>query len=39
MQNIVPIDLINTILVTKCFVRYIFKLYRLSNLLISDYKS
>ena len=39
MRYIIPIDLINTILVAKCFVKYIFKLYRLPNLIISDYKS
>jgi len=32
-------DLINTILVAKCFVKYVFKLYRLPNLIISNYKS
>ena len=39
MRYIIPIDLINTILVTKCFIKYVFKLYRLPNLIISDYKS
>ena len=39
MQYMVPIDLINTISVAECFVRYIFKLYRLPNLIISNYKS
>ena len=39
MRYIIPIDLINTALVAKCFVRYIFKLYRLPNLILSDYKS
>ena len=39
MQYIVPIDLINTVLVAKYFVRYIFKLHRLPNLIISNYKS
>ena len=39
MRHIIPIELINTILVTKCFVKYIFKLYRLPNLIISDYGS
>ena len=39
MQYIILMDLINTILVAKCFVRYIFKLYRLSNSIISDYGS
>ena len=39
MQYIIPIDLINAALVAKCFVKYIFKLYRLPNLIISDYGS
>ena len=39
MRYMIPIDLINTILVTECFVRYIFKLHRLSNLIISDCRS
>ena len=39
MQYIVPIDLINAVLVAKYFVRYIFKLHRLPNLIISNYKS
>ena len=39
MQYIIPIDSINTILVAKCFVKYIFKLYRLPNLIISNYGS
>jgi hypothetical protein len=39
MRHIVPIDLINTISVAKCFVKYIFKLHRLPNLIISDYRS
>jgi len=32
-------DLINIILVAKCFVKYVFKLYGLLNLIISDYRS
>ena len=39
MRYMVPIDLINAILVAKCFVRYVFKLYRLPDLIISDYRS
>ena len=39
MQYMIPIDLINTALVAKCFIRHIFKLYRLPNLIISNYKS
>jgi len=32
----IPMDLINIILVAEYFVKYIFKLYRLSNLIISN---
>jgi len=39
MRYIIPIDLINVILVAKCFVKHIFKLHRLPNLIISDYRS
>ena len=39
MRYIIPIDLINTALVAKCFIRYVFKLYRLPNLIIFNYKS
>ena len=39
MQYIILIDLINAVLVAKYFVRYIFKLYRLPNLIISNYGS
>ena len=39
IQYIIPIDLINTILVAKYFVRYIFKLHKLPNLIISNYRS
>ena len=39
MRYIVPIDLINTVSVAKYFVRYIFKLHKLPNLIISNYKS
>ena len=39
MQYIIPIDSINTILVTKCFIKYVFKLYRLPNLIISNRRS
>ena len=35
MRYIIPINLINPILVTKYFVKYIFKLHRLPNLIIS----
>ena len=36
MQYIIPIESINAILVTKYFVKYIFKLHRLPNLIISN---
>jgi phage gp36-like protein len=39
MQYMVPIDLIDAVLVAKCFVKYIFKLHRLPNSIISDYRS
>jgi len=39
MRYIIPIDLINAILVAKCFIKYVFKLYRLPNIIISNYKS
>jgi len=39
MQYIIPIDLINAILVAEYFIKYIFKLYRLPNLIISNYES
>ena len=39
MQYIVSINLINAVLVAECFVRYIFKLHRLPNLIISNYGS
>ena len=39
MQYIIPMNLINAILVAEYFVKYIFKLYRLPNLIISNYKS
>ena len=39
MRYIIPIDLIDIILVAKYFIKYVFKLYRLPNLIISDYRS
>jgi hypothetical protein len=39
MRYIVPIDLINAILVAKYFIKYIFKLHRLPNLITSDRRS
>ena len=39
MRYIVPINLINTVLVAEYFIKYIFKLHRLPNSIISNYKS
>jgi len=39
MRYMIPIDLINAILVAKCFVKHVFKLYGLPNLIISNYRS
>ena len=39
MQYIIPINSINTVLVAECFVKYVFKLHRLPNLIISNYGS
>ena len=39
MQYMIPINLINTVSVAECFIRYIFKLHRLPDLIISNYKS
>ena len=39
MWYIIPINLINTILVAKYFIKYVFKLHGLPNLIISDYGS
>ena len=39
MRYMIPIKSINAILVAECFVKYIFKLHGLPNLIISDYKS
>jgi hypothetical protein len=36
MQYMIFIELINAILVAKCFIKYIFKLYGLPNLIISN---
>ena len=36
MRYIVPIDLINAVLVAEYFIRYVFKLHRLPNLIIFD---
>jgi len=37
MWYIIPMDLINIILVAKYFVKHVFKLHGLPNLIISDY--
>jgi hypothetical protein len=39
MWYMVSIDLINAVLVAEYFIKYIFKLHRLPNLIISDYRS
>jgi hypothetical protein len=39
MRHMIPIDSIDAILVAKCFVKHVFKLYGLPNLIVSDYKS
>ena len=39
MRYIIPIKSINAISVTKCFVKHVFKLRGLPNLIISNYGS
>jgi phage gp36-like protein len=39
MRYMIPIELINAILVAECFVKYVFKLHRLPNLIISNCRS
>jgi len=39
MRHMIPIDLINAILVAKCFIKYVFKLHGLPNLIIFNYRS
>jgi phage gp36-like protein len=39
MRYMVPIDSINAVLVAECFVKYVFKLHRLSNLIVSNCRS
>jgi len=39
MRYMIPMDLINIILVAKCFVKHVFKLHGLPDLIISDYRS
>jgi hypothetical protein len=36
MQYMIPIESINAILVVECFIKHVFKLYRLPNLIISN---
>ena len=36
MRYIIPIDLINAILVAECFIKHVFKLYGLPNLIVSN---
>jgi hypothetical protein len=39
MRYMIPMELINAISVAECFVKYVFKLHRLPNLIRSDYGS
>jgi hypothetical protein len=39
MQYMIPMESINTILVAEYFVKYVFKLHGLPNLIISNYRS
>ena len=39
LRYIIPIDLINIILVAEYFIKHVFKLYGLPNLIISNYRS
>ena len=39
MQYIIPIDSINAVSVAEYFVRYVFKLHRLPNSIISNYEN
>jgi len=36
IRYMIPMDLINIILVAKYFIKYVFKLYRLSNIIVSN---
>jgi len=36
MRYMISMDLINAILVAKCFVKHVFKLHGLPNLIISN---
>jgi hypothetical protein len=39
MRHMIPINSINAVSVAKCFIKYVFKLHRLPNLIIFDYGS
>ena len=36
MRYMIPMELIDAILVAECFIKYVFKLHRLPNLIISN---
>jgi hypothetical protein len=39
MRHIVPINSINAVLVAEYFIKYVFKLHRLPDSIVSNYKS
>ena len=39
MRHIVPIDSINAVLIAEYFIKYVFKLHRLPNSIVSDCES
>ena len=39
MRYIIFMDLINTISVAKCFIKYVFKLHGLPDLIIFNYRN
>jgi len=39
MRYIIPMDSINAILIAEYFIKHVFKLHRLPNLIISNYGS
>ena len=39
IRYMIPMESINTILVAEYFIKYVFKLHGLPNLIISDYRS
>ena len=39
MRHIIPIKSINAILVAEYFVKHVFKLHKLPNLIVSNYGS